>query len=88
LWDVSDFRVAVDMTMHASLDSGVTSGTNVSQESLPDAASATEDVSNLGDEERGLAVALDLYPSSPGPVHQAVLLSQRVKLSYKHGPTR
>ena len=53
------------MTMHAIMDSGVTSGTNVSQESLPDEVSATEDVSNLGDEERGLGRAPAFVPFVP-----------------------
>jgi len=48
--------------MHASMDSGLTSGTNVSQESLPDAVSETEDVSNVGDEERGLGHASSFVP--------------------------
>ena len=53
------------MTMHASIDSGVTSGTNVSQESLHDANSATGDVSNLADEERGLGRASGFVPFVP-----------------------
>ena len=55
------------MTMHASIDSGVTSGTNVSQESLPDAVSATEDVSNIADEERGLGRSSGFVPFVPRP---------------------
>ncbi|KAF5374447.1 hypothetical protein D9615_009108 [Tricholomella constricta] len=60
-FNIADFLI--DMTMHASMDSGENSTANVSHESLiEDLAPSSEDTTNIGDEERGLSRPAQSHP--------------------------